>query len=95
MEGACRIALTIHFILVALGYIEYFQTRYQLTSPVIPKSMIMLIARPYLEVSLAVAPLFLISLYCYFFQRRTITLIISLGSVFIYVAVIRYFVQYL
>jgi hypothetical protein len=94
-EWPCRIALTIHFLLITSGYILFFQTSYQLDSPVIPKDTVMLIAKPYLELSLAAAPLFIISLYFYFYRKLQIALIISLGSVIAHIITMRYFIEYL
>ena len=39
-EWTCRILMTIDVIVIIAGYLSYFQTRYQLVSPLIPGSAI-------------------------------------------------------
>jgi len=40
LEWVCRILITVDVIAVCGGYLSYFQTKNQLVSPLIPKSLV-------------------------------------------------------
>lgn len=61
---------------VAGGIATYFQTEYQLTSPLIPRSSIDLIARPYLLASLGCSVFAIAALLFYFFGRYQIVILL-------------------
>ncbi len=91
VEWACRVILTVHFYLVLAGYISFAQTKYQLTSPVIPCSTIEALTVPFYKISLVASGLFLVSLWLYFARLRIAVLVLSSISFIGYLIFTRYF----
>jgi len=77
LEKPCRILLLIHVIVSLLGYIAFLQTGYQLVSPLIPSSTVFQITRNSIYASLPAGVLLIFSLGFYFYQKRTLVIIIS------------------
>ncbi|HNJ95026.1 MAG TPA: hypothetical protein PKL81_13605 [Ferruginibacter sp.] len=71
LEIPCRILLILHVVVSLLGYISFFQTEYQLVSPLIPSNLVWQIARHSMIASIISGSLLVPSLLFYFFQRRT------------------------
>jgi hypothetical protein len=92
-EWACRILLTIHLFCVAGALIVFWQTKYQLVSPLIPKGTVEQITGPYWTASLVVAASYLAALWFYFFRKRTATIILSAASVLAYPLLVEAFAQ--
>ena len=86
-EWACRILITINVLLVLSSIIVYFQTDYQLVSPLIPQSVLYDIVRPYFIASFITGIILLISIWFYFFNKKLIVVILQgLGIILYYVA---------
>lgn len=92
-EWACRILLGIHLYRVVGGMIAYWQTKYQLASPLIPPQTLTQISEPYFKASLIIAAVFLLALWFYFFQRRIVTLTLSALSILSYGLLVERFAQ--
>ena len=90
-EFACRTILTFHLLTVLAGYIVFVQTKYQLDSPIIPRSTIEMITSPYWKISLVESATFILSLWFYFLRLRIWVLVISSVSFVAYVITVRYF----
>lgn len=71
LEWACRILMTVDVLVIVMGYITYFQTSYQLISPLIPHDVIHQISDGYMKASLITSGFFLIGLWLYFFKKKT------------------------
>jgi hypothetical protein len=87
-----KIAALVLLSLVALSTIfnglSWWQTKWQLTSPVIPRSTVNAIALPYLYTSLATIPFVVAALLCYRFRSYLACAIISsiaLAGQYIYI----------
>ena len=93
VEWACRTILTVHFLLVLTGYVNFIQTKYQLITPIIPKGTIELITTPYWKISLGEGVLFILSLWLYFLRLRIIVLILSSIAVISYWVITTYFLH--
>ena len=93
MEWACRILLTVHLFRIVTGYIVYWQTEYQLVSPLLPKSIIGQISSPYFKASLIMATAFLVSLWFYFFKKRIVVIVISGVSIVLFEILVLEFAQ--
>ena len=74
MEWACRILMTIDVFVIIAGYLSYFQTKNQLTSPLIPRSTVYQIMSDggdvVMKISLISAIPFLAGLWFYSFKRK-------------------------
>lgn len=71
-----KILLVISLVSAGLNIGSYFQTEYQLLSPLIPKSIILDISRPHLFAALISIIGSIISLICYFYSKFLFTIII-------------------
>src|SRR5262245_20423059 len=80
LEWICRILVTFDFLLILSGYLFYIQTRRQLISPPIPKSLTDQILNDsyVVETCLIAAIPFLAGLWFYFFKKK-ITAIVFLS----------------
>ena len=71
----------ISFVIVALcaggNLVTYFETKYNLSNPLIPEYAYAIIAEPYLWTALAAAIFSIIGFAFYFFSRYTISIFIS------------------
>lgn len=76
IEWACRILLSVNVFVIVAGYIAYFQTKYQLLSPLIPRSILYEITDAYMKASLVSGCMFLIGIWLYSFKRRIASIII-------------------
>ena len=90
LEKPCKILILINSILSIIGYVTFIQTQYQLTSPLIPKSIVYEISSTPIIVSLVTAVFLFISLCFYFLNKRMITIILCSISILSY-----YFLPYL
>jgi len=70
IEWACRILITVNVFVIVMGYISYFQTSYQLISPLIPHDTIHQISDGHMKASLVSSSFFLIGLWLYFFKKK-------------------------
>ena len=74
LEWTCRILMTIDVIVILAGYLSYFQTKQQLISPLIPKSMVYQIMSDsgdvIMKISLISAIPFMTGLWLYSFKRK-------------------------
>ena len=77
LEWSCRILLVINCLLALSGYVAFIQTDYQLTSPLIPSSLIIQIAKHSVYASLPATVLLIAALCFYFAQKRTMVIILS------------------
>jgi hypothetical protein len=91
-EWACRILLTVHLGIAMSGYISYLQTKYQLTSPLIPPSIIQEIAEPGIYTGLCTGVTFLAALWFYFFRKPLIVMVLSSISILSYEFLPGYFI---
>lgn len=84
IEWACRVLITLEVFVIIAGYIAYFQTKYQLVSPLIPHSILYEITDTYMKASLIASAGFLAGLWFYSFKKKTIALILFILSVLSY-----------
>jgi hypothetical protein len=73
---AAKVLLIIVLLLIATDIGTFFQTEYQLVSPLIPKGIIVEISRPYLFASLISVTAVIAALIFYFFSRYLFTIVI-------------------
>jgi hypothetical protein len=92
-EWTCWLLLTVHFWFCASGYITYFQTKNQLTTPLIPESTILVISEPSFFSALSICGSFIISLWLYFFRKRIAVIILSAISIVAYEVLLVYFIR--
>jgi len=76
VKKVARILLIIHAASVVLQMVGYFQTQYQLVSPLIPASLIKTLAEPYLKVSVISTGTFIAALVLYICKKHILTIII-------------------
>jgi len=76
--------MSLQVITITSGYIAFFQTKYQLVSPLIPQSIVYEISTPYLTASLMASCVFLITLWLYFFHKKIAVLILATISLLFY-----------
>jgi hypothetical protein len=72
----CRILMTVDVLVIAAGYISFFQAQRQLMSPLIPKSTVyQILDDSYtMKMSLISAGLFIIGLWFYSFNKKIIAI---------------------
>ena len=92
LDWICRILLSINLYVVIAGYITYFQTSYQLVSPLIPQSTVYKITDSYMKSSLAVSIFFLVGIWLYSFNKK-IAAIISFALGVLSYDIFFYFIQ--
>jgi hypothetical protein len=80
---AAKILLLILILSITASIARYFQIEYQLDTPLIPKSTVTIISRPYLFSALVSAIGMTIALVIYFFSRY-LFVIIMCGLVLIW-----------
>ena len=77
-----KILLIVLLVLIAAGIGGFFQAEYQLVSPLIPKSNVIEISRPYLLASLICTGITLIALLFYFSGKfRVVVLVCCLAII--------------
>lgn len=85
LERACRIVMTIDVLFICLGYYYLLQAKWQLTSPLVPRSTVDMILADTSEVltwsSLGTAFFFLAGLWLYFFQLKKWALGFFIGAI--------------
>jgi hypothetical protein len=91
IEWSARILLSIHFVRSLSCLIIYWQTKFQLTSPLIPEYIPLDISLPYFKASLIIGASFIISLWFYFFRKRLSAISISAVSIVAYQWLAVYF----
>ena len=91
-ELACRILHTVQLIRTIAGYIAIWQTDYQLVSPLIPKTMVYDITFYWIKPCLFIGLALLISLWLYFFGKKTATIVLSAASILAFEIWMRYFI---
>jgi hypothetical protein len=91
-EWGSRILLTIHLYLSLAGYISFLEIKHQLDTPLIPKSMVNLIAAPHVYTSLTLGVAFFIALWLYFLRKKLPVIIICVLSIIAYQFLPGYFV---
>ncbi len=77
---AARILLVMLLTSIAGDIGAFFQTEYELYTPLIPKSTIIEIARPYLLAALVSAIAMLVALILHFFSRNLFTILICVAA---------------
>jgi len=75
---AAIVSWMILLVSIAWNIVLYYQTKYQLTSPFIPKTSIAGIAQPYIFRSLISGILLIIAMIFYFYSKYIITIAICL-----------------
>ena len=68
---AAMILLLVLHLSIGLNMAVFYQTEYQLDSPLIPKSTVLVISRPYLFAALVAVPFSIVAMLCFFFSRYT------------------------
>lgn len=91
LEWACRILLTVHLVLTLSGYTTYLQAKWQLSSPIIPKSTILEVTEPALYTCLCIGLLFIVSSWFYFFRKKQVVIALSSISILGYELLLFYF----
>jgi hypothetical protein len=70
-----KVALIVVLISIASELAIFFQTEYQLISPIIPEKIVLDIVRPYLFMALVSTLGYIIALILFFYQRHILTII--------------------
>jgi hypothetical protein len=91
IEWSARVLLSVHFLRSLSCLIIYWQTKFQLTSSLIPEYIPLDISLLYFKASLIIGAFFIISLWFYFFRKRLIAISISAVSILAYHWVAVYF----
>ena len=91
IEWSARILLSVHVLRSLSCLIIYWQTKVQLTSPLIPEYVPIDISLPYFKASLIIGASFIISLWFYFFRKKLIAISISAVSILVYEWLAVYF----
>jgi hypothetical protein len=91
LDWVCRILISLDLYLTVSGYISFFQTKYQLTSPLIPRSTSYDISEIYMKAGLFTGIGLLAGLWFYFFQKRIIAIILLCLAAFSYEIVFLFF----
>ena len=80
LQWACRILITVNVLLIIGGYISFFQTKYQLDSPLIPRSTVYQIFADsdnmIMKASIISAGIFLAGFWFYSFNKKKIAIIL-------------------
>ncbi len=82
-KKVANIALVLGILDITMLIVVFFQTEYQLTSPLIPASTILEIVRPYLLKALFSCLAYIAALIFYLYARYIVTIIICAVTVFI------------
>jgi hypothetical protein len=93
IEWSARVLLSIHFYKCVSGMISFWQTKYQLVSPLIPSSIVDEITEPYWKASLVVSATFIVALWLYFFRKRIAAMIVSGTSIVAYQFIVQIIIQ--
>ena len=80
-KTAAKISLMVLLLLISSQLLQYFKINYQLQSPLIPNSTILLIAEPYIKMAFVFTVACILALLFYFYSRFLLTIIISALSV--------------
>jgi hypothetical protein len=92
LEWTCRVLMIVDLLLILSGYLSYFQAKYQLVSPLIPKEITAQILfdgyDAMMKACLAAGIIFIPGLLLYSFRRKTLALIF-LGLTIICFAFLR------
>ena len=81
IKTAAKISLIVLLLLISNQLLQYFNINYQLQSPLIPNSAILLIAEPYIKMAFMLTLACILALLFYFYSRFLLTIIISSFSV--------------
>jgi len=79
-ERVCWILLTINIYFISSGYITFFQTEFQFSSPLLSKEIIIMLAGPYLKTSLILCGTFLLSLWLFFLKKFRAVIVVQIIS---------------
>ena len=91
LDWVCKILISLDLYLTVSGYISYFQIKYQLTSPLIPRSTSYDISEIYMKAGLFAGIGLLAGLWFYFFQKRIIAIILLCLAAFSYEIIFLFF----
>jgi hypothetical protein len=73
--------------------ISFWQTKFQLVSPLIPTTVVDEISEPYWKASMIVSITFIVALWLYFFKKRIAAIIVSGTSIVAYQFIVQIFFQ--
>jgi hypothetical protein len=92
-EWACRLLLSVHFLLVISGYISFLQIKHQLQSPLIPEETLytIVVRSPDMYVSVIHGVSFLVALWLYFFRYRLGVIIVCSLSIIAHQFLLLYY----
>jgi hypothetical protein len=76
VDNASRVLLIWLLISIGTGIGSFFQTEHQVVSPLIPKSIVIEISRPYLFAGLICTGISLVALLFYFFGKFRVVILI-------------------
>jgi hypothetical protein len=93
IEWSARVLLTLHFLRCLSGLVAFWQTKYQLISPLIPPQTVEEITEPYWKASLVAGGTFIIALWLYFFKKRIAAIAICGVSIAMYELLLLLFTQ--
>jgi len=87
-----RAFVLLDLYLIVSGYIAWYQTRYQLVSPLIPKQTInqIIADSQFFEASIVTAAFFLVGVVSYTFNKKTAALVFLCLGAIAYEIVTRY-----
>ena len=88
LEWACRLLMTADVIVILSGYLSWFQTKYQLVTPLIPRSTIYEIFNDagdiHFKVSIIAALIFLSGLWFYFFKKKILAIVLFSATIVLF-----------
>jgi hypothetical protein len=75
-EWTCRILITLDLYFIAQGYADFFLTKHQLLSPLIPQSTLYEISAIEMKEGLATTIVLALGIWLYFLKKRSAAIII-------------------
>jgi hypothetical protein len=83
--------IIVNLLRLSTSFIIYFQTEYQLVSPLIPKTIILDILKPYMTIGLVSVILILIAFIFFVYSKFTFAIIASVMNLLFFQIYLLYF----
>ena len=90
-EWICRILISLDVYLMASGYIAYFQAKYQLETPLIPRSVLYDVTTVYMKAASFTAIGLFAGLWLYFFRKKTMAIVLLAAAALLYESILLFF----
>jgi len=81
LKIASKFSLGILVLYILLQFLAIYQTQYQLVSPLIPESTLLLIIKPHIFIGLILTTVTLVSIILYFFEKYLLVIVLAITAI--------------